>query len=86
MGYKFTFGIEDKPKFHSEVAIFSESIVEYLGEDDEICAVICNNDEELSNDLKKIGEVYEGKLRFLFPINIAGHKIEWKMMLSLPIK
>ena len=77
MGYKFVFGIEDKPKFHSEVAIFSESLVEYLGEDDEICVVICNKDEELSKDLKKIGEVYEGKLRFLYGRNYRDNILDY---------
>ena len=43
MGYKFVFGIEDKPKFHSEVAIFAESLVEYLESGDEICVVICGD-------------------------------------------
>ena len=77
MGYKFVFGIEDKPKFHSEVAIFSESLVEYLGEDDEICAVICNNDEELSKDLKRIGKVYGSKLRFLFGSNFRHNILDY---------
>ena len=76
MGYKFVFGIEDKPKFHSEVAIFAESLAEYLESGDEICVVICG-DVELSNDLVRIGEVYEGKLRFLFGNNFRDNILDY---------
>ena len=77
MGYKFVFGIEDRPKFHSEVAIFSESLVEYLGEDDEICVVICNDNKEISNDLKKIGEIYKDKLIFLIGRNFRSNILDY---------
>ena len=76
MGYKFVFGIEDKPKFHSEVAIFAESLAEYLESGDEICVVICG-EVELSNDLIRIGEVYEGKLRFLFGNNFRDNILDY---------
>ena len=77
MGYKFTFGIEDKPKFHSEVVIFTESLIEYLGKDDKICVVVCNNKKELSDDLKRIGKVYGNKLKFLFGSNFRYNILDY---------
>ena len=77
MGYKFVFGIEDKPKFYSEVAIFTESLIGYLENDDEICVVISNDNEEISNDLKKIGEIYKDKLIFLIGRNFRGNILDY---------
>ena len=77
MGYKFVFGIEDRPKFHSEVAIFTESLIEYLENDDEICVVVCNDNEEISNDLKRIGEVYKDKLTFLIGRNFRSNILDY---------
>ena len=83
-GRIFTFAIEDEPKFHSEAAIFVESLIEYLEKDDEICIVVCNDFEELSDELKIIGKVYGNKLRFLFGHNWRNKTLDYPQKSSNP--
>jgi hypothetical protein len=55
---RFVFGIEEKPCFYWQLAIFFESLVGQLAAGWDITVVVCNDDAELSPELRKLLDLY----------------------------
>ncbi|MEM7584914.1 MAG: PqqD family protein [Acidobacteriota bacterium] len=54
----FVFGVEDRPYFHWQLAIFFESLVGQLPAGWSTVVVVCNGHREVSTELTRIAETY----------------------------